>query len=531
VETSHKVEEGTISSSEVSSPVEETPGDKYLRRIAKKASITVGGNVITQLFGPITGVITTRALGMEMYGIYSICVSWTGMLADLSRVGFGGDTLIRFIGQYTGERRLDKAKGAIEYITKVVTVLSLLLTVALAIFAEPFARLVLKMPEAATPLRFFAPAIFLTSLYGALIAMLAGFQAQRYIVLASSIWANVANLISLVIFVFLGMKLYAGLGSSLIQDVTILVLSIYFLFKVFPGLRDRQLKPVVEKKQLRTYAGTIFATSLFSKYAYRLDLLFLGRYALAAEVGVYAVALKLQPIIYMPHYAISQIFAPLVAQLYAQGEHEELESIYKTVTKWTMSFSLPIFATFALFGESILAIFGKDLHGAMLPLTILGVGSSVVDGLGMSGQVIAMIGKPHVNLINSIIITVVSIGLYLLLIPTYGAVGAAVASAAALIIINLIRVAEVYSFLRIHPLKWSIWKVGAALGIALIPVLAVQRLAIVRAFSWAWIPETLLLWGVYFGATWMLGLDSADRVVVDAILRKVRRRSKKEAKR
>lgn len=501
----------------------EGDGHSYVRKVAKNAGISAAGTIISQLFGPITGVITARALGIEAYGVYSLYTSWTGTIADFSRFGLAGDTMIRFLGSYKGEGRLDKAKGAILYATKLTVIVASILTVGLFLFAGPFATHVLKSAKDVDALRFFAPAVLLTALYGVVIASLTGLQAQRYVVLANSIGGNIANLVSLLLFLALGMKLYAALGSSLIQDLAILVLGLIFLFKVFPGLRKKELQPVLEKKELLTFSGTIFATSLFSKYTFRLDLLFLGWFGTAAQVGGYAVASKFQPLIYMPHYAVAQIFAPVIAELYVRRETQELERLYKTVTKWTSSLSLPIFATLVLFHVPILMIFGKDFRGAAIPLIVLGIGNSFADAFGMSGHVIVMTGRASLNLVNSIITMVVTISLFLLLIPKYGSVGAAVAFTVATVIVNIVRMAEVYYYFKIHPFKWTLLKIPAALLVGLGPVYGVRALDAHDVIPWRWVLELLLFWGTYCLATWLLRLDADDRVVVDALLGRLRK--------
>lgn len=490
----------------------------YLKKIAKNAGITAGGQLLSQVLGPITGIITTRALGAELYGIYTLATYWTSMLADFSTLGFAG-MLNRFSASYKGEGRLDKAKGAILLSLKIALIAGSVLALGLALFAEPFCRYVIKQPEYATAFRFVSIAILFTALYSIFIAALNGLQQQGYVVLTNAVVANVTKLISLVVLLAFGFELYAALASSLLQDLIVLVLAGTFLLKVFPGLRERSLPATTEKKRLWKFSSTLFATSLFNKHTFQLDVVFLGMFCQPLEVGLYAVALRLQPLIYMPHMAIMQIFGPIVAELHARRQHNEMAKLYKAVTKWTTAFSLPIFLTIVLFYEPILSIFGKEFHGAVTALLILGVGNFFADMFGMSGQVLTMIGKPGVNLANSIVITVLSVTLYLFLIPRKGIVGAAIAYAVTHGVINMVRLFEVRHFLNIHPFKASLWKVPFAAGLALLGVLGLQNEWFLIAPP-LWVLQLVIFWCVYAATVYMLRLDADDLVVVHALKRK-----------
>ncbi|MDZ7267787.1 MAG: flippase [candidate division KSB1 bacterium] len=492
----------------------------YLKKIAKNAGLTASGQLLSQVLGPLSGIITTRALGAELYGIYTLTTYWTGTLADLSTLGFAG-MLTRFSASYKGEGRLDKAKGAILLSLKIALLVGGVLALALAVLAEPFCRHVVKQPGYAHAFRFASIAVLFTAVYSIFLAALNGLQQQGHAVLANSVAANLTKLLTLVALLACGLQLYAALASSLLQDLVILMLAGFFLVKVFPGLRDPGLPATSEKKKLWQFSGTLFATSLFNKHTFQLDILFLGMFCQPAEVGLYAVALRLQPLIYMPHTAIMQIFGPVVAELNARGRVTELAGLYKTVTKWTASLSLPVFLTIVLFHQPILGIFGREFHGATLVLLILSAGNLLADIFGMAGQVLTMIGRPLVNLINSLVIAVISVVLYLTLIPQAGIIGAAVAYATATLAVNLLRLAEVHHFLRIHPLQASLWKLGVAACASSAAVVLLRTATSFGSLPQSWLWLLLLLWLLYGGCLYVLGLDDDDRVVLAAIRRRL----------
>lgn len=494
----------------------------YLKTIARNALISAGGKAVSFFTGPITAIITTRALGADLYGIYSLANYWTSLLADIARLGFGG-SLLRFTATYNGAGRTDKTKGAIFLALKVSLAAGGIFTVGMIIFAGQFAGAVLKRPDVAAAFRFFSLAIIFTAVYGCFISALTGFKEQRYVVLANTVIPNMVKLITLVMLLFLGLRLYAALASSLLQDIAILGLGAWFLLKVFPQMRSRSLVPVTEKKELWNFSGTVFATSLFNRHARQMDVIFLGMFRPMHEVGLYTVATRLQPLIYMPHQTIMQIFGPVVAELYSRNETEKIKPLYKTVTKWTASLSMPVFMSIIFFYDPILAIFGKEYRGAAAALLIMGVGSVLGDMFGMSGQVITMIGRPAVNLANSVITAAISVPLYILLIPRWGIIGAAAAYSSSFLLINAARVAQVSWLMRMQPLKASIWKTIAASAASAASVLLMRKTAWTAHAGYLWIAELVILWVVYMVVTRLLGFDAEDKVVIDAIKRRVRK--------
>lgn len=498
-----------------------TSQSEYTKRIAKNAGISAIGSMIGFVFAPISGLITTRALGVELYGIYSLVTYWTNFLAGLSTLGFGG-ALTRFISSYRGEKRLDKVKGSIHLSLKVGIIVSSAMTILVFLFPGVICNMLCRQPSMADAFRFFSFNILFTAIYSVLLAALTGFQNQRAVVLSNSILGNAAKIMSLLIFLAFGLKLYAALASSIIQDLVVLCAAVVFLLKVFPELGRRGVKAVSEASKLWKFSGTMFATSLLNRYTIRLDLLFLGFYCSLADVGMYSVALRLQPLIYTPHYAISQIFGPIVAELSLKNNRKEMQYLYRTVTKWTASFSLPIFLTIGLFHQPILELFGNDFKGASAALLILGLGNSFADIFGMSGQVIVMIGKPGLNLVNTICSATVAVGLFTLLIPRYGMIGAAIATAVSVGLINCIRLAQVYKIVGIHPFSTSLAKLVICSLLSGVAIYFAYSGSLLGKFPGAWLIYLVAFWAIYSILWWSNVMENDDRLVIDAIKSKIR---------
>src|SRR5204862_773939 len=112
-------------------------------------------------------------------------------------------------------------------------------------------------------------------------------------------------------------------------------------------------------------------------------------------------------------------------------------------TRWSFSLSWPIFLCCALFHDVILGIFGEKYIAGGVVLVVLALGNLVDAGVGSVNYLLVMTGHPKIILTNTITTVVVNITLALLLVPRFGVVGAAIAAASTVILLNAVALIEV----------------------------------------------------------------------------------------
>lgn len=501
-----------------------------IKKIAKNSLISGVGSIVNLITTPLTSIITTRVLGAELFGIYSLVQSWGALLSNLSSFGLNG-TNLRFIPTYKGLGERSKIKGSIFWTLRVSFFASLTFTVFILLFPSWFCELLIHRPETITQekfdanivnaFRFYAVSILMTSMYMVMMSSLNGLQEIKYKVLSSEIIGSATKVISLIFFIFFGWDLYAALGSNLVQDGVILCVSFYFLVKVFPELRIPSFKPVYEKKEMNKFAMALFTNSLLSKYTFQLDVIFLGFFTTMRDVGIYTVALRLQPLIYLPHYTISTIFNPLTAELHAGKKFDELKVLYQTVTKWSLTLSLPIFTTVVMFSSEILNIFGKDFSEGIVLVLVMSLGNLLHDFFGLAGNVIMMTGRIKINLINSAIMAVVNFVLYYFLIKYYGIMGAAVGNALSMIILHTITMLEVKYFFGFVPFRKSLYKPVLSILISVVLIEATVSFLKLPWYQYTFIIYVFALWLFYIIGLFILKFDDYDRYIIKRIVDKI----------
>lgn len=491
----------------------------YLTTIAKNSIWTSSGGILSQLIVPVISVISTRLLGVELYGVLNLLSYWGNILADFARIGTG-DSLLRFIPKYKSNNKESCITGVISFSFVTTLTISCILTVLVIIFSSKISYILFKNDLYVNYIILYSPTIVFTAIYLTFISILHSFKNQKQVVFARDLISNLSKLFTLVLLALLGYRLMAALLSNLIRDLTILGLTLFFLVKYYKKFLNLFKAKYGEKKEFSKYSFTLFGTSLFNKYTFRLDIIFLGFLRNTFDVGLYSVALKIQPFIYMVSSSMSLIFSPIVVELYEKKDFTNLSFIYKKVTKWTFMISFPLVCLIAIFSQKILSIFGSSFIMASDSLIILCIGSLVADVLGLSGQIINMIGKPMVNLINSICLTVIMVALFFVFIPKYGIWGAAFSYSIGLLVVNIVRVIEVYKFINIHPFQFNFIKVViSALITSAIVYWGNFLLGNIQTNLYLWIIEILAFLIIYLGLILLFKLDEYD-IMVYKILKK-----------
>jgi len=173
-------------------------------------------------------------------------------------------------------------------------------------------------------------------------------------------------------------------------------------------------------------------------YSYS-DIIILGFFHSNEDVGVYRAVGQLGTLVVFGLSAINQILQPNFAKLYAS---KDIDKLQKIVTY--SSFAIFIFASipalvFFFFGEFILKfIFGDEFVIGFIPLVILTLGQLANAAFGSVGALLNMTGHEKDAMRGMMYSLGINIFLAFILIPQFGMLGAAISTAASLMVWNII---------------------------------------------------------------------------------------------
>ena len=133
---------------------------------------------------------------------------------------------------------------------------------------------------------------------------------------------------------------------------------------------------------------------------------------------------------------------------------------------------------------------------------------------------IVMTGHPRLALVNSVATLILNATLNLILIPTWGVVGAAVATGASITIVSIVRLLQVYRLLKLWPYDSTFFKPCIASVVALSVALVMNHLVPAELSLFHLIVNLVALWSIYAVTTMLLGFSDEDRIVLSRTKRR-----------
>lgn len=487
--------------------------------MAKGGGITFVGALLAYGVRFVMGIVVARSLGSDQFGLYNLALTVASIAAGMALLGLPS-ALVRYISLFASRRD----EGGIWSILQIglgsTTALSLLLALCMYLFATPIAEHIFHEIELSPLLRLASLMVPSLTLVDILAAATRGFKRMEYTAIVKNVLQPLIKFVLVVIFAITGLNTVQALTAHTLSVVLVSGTLLYFLNRMF-SLRRPLRTTRRDAKAVFKFALPLHMDYLIRTFRGNVQMLLLGALNTATTVGVFSVATQVNMIGRMFHQSIVTASMPIVSELYGREDKTQLARFYQTMTKWTFTLNLPLFITVLLFSEPILSIFGEDFVSGALALTILAWGNLVNTGTGICGVVINMTGNTTFNLINSVMLTALTLTLNLLLIPRWGVVGAATATMAAAILVNLLRLTEVFVLFRLLPYNASFLK-PVTVGLATMLVAwGIRQLFHTDGHIVSTIVNIALLFAVYVAGILMLGLSQEDRAVLSRITRRV----------
>jgi O-antigen/teichoic acid export membrane protein len=156
--------------------------------------------------------------------------------------------------------------------------------------------------------------------------------------------------------------------------------------------------------------------------------------AVAEYRAVYSVA-GLNLVVYQAFYLL---FVPVASRMFARQDPAAINALYWKTASWITILTFPVFAiTCALAGPVTVLLFGEQYASAGTLLAVLALGHYFHAALGFNAAALRVHGKLRLIVAGDAAAAATAIALALLLIPRYGAFGAAVAAAGTLVLHNI----------------------------------------------------------------------------------------------
>jgi O-antigen/teichoic acid export membrane protein len=190
--------------------------------------------------------------------------------------------------------------------------------------------------------------------------------------------------------------------------------------------------PVFRTREWLATAALLAANSgliLLNSYA---DVLLLGALSTLAEVGIYRVAVQVSLFSGFVYTALNLLASQRFAYLRAKGDQKGLQDTAVRMSRVAALGSLPLPAVFAMAGKPLVAFaFGAAFIPSLAPMFVLFLNQTLYASAGMTRTLLVMCGKEGALIPFTLVSIALNLGLGTLLIPRYGAIGAALSTSTA----------------------------------------------------------------------------------------------------
>jgi O-antigen/teichoic acid export membrane protein len=169
-------------------------------------------------------------------------------------------------------------------------------------------------------------------------------------------------------------------------------------------------------------------------------ILLLGYYYGTADVALFHVALGLAAQTKVVIESFALLYVPTASRLFAAGDFEAINDLYWRTAIWIAVLSFPLFALcFVAATPLTTLLFGAPYAASGPFLSILALGGFVEAAMGFNRQTLRVLGRIRTVVVVNLSAAACNVLLALLLVPSFGALGAAVTMSGTWIINNVLR--------------------------------------------------------------------------------------------
>jgi O-antigen/teichoic acid export membrane protein len=427
--------------------------EKHLKTVTKGAGLVFAGLLFSKILTYFYRLIIARYYGPEDYGLISIGLSLITVLIVFLVLGMDSG-IIRYVPEYNTKNDQKRVKGTILNSLRISLPLSVavaaLLWMLSPVLAGVFAKDAATQAGLTLVFQIFSVTLPFSACYNILIAASKGFQRMDYPVYADNIFFSTVLVSTVALFSLFGLGL-GGIAASYAITIIVSFLFIFYffnrrIFNLFGGS-----KAVYETRTLVGYSAPLFIGSVAGIVLGSFDTIFLGLFKNAADVGIYNAALPTAKFILVFSSAFAALFSPIIIEYRTRKMEREILTLYKTTTKWIFFTGLPFFLILMFFSKNVLNVmFGQEYVASATALSVLGM-AFFVQSVLMTGHLMLIIDKTKYVMMTIIVATIISIFLDIALIPSYGILGAAIATSFSVVLNILLNSFFAWRFTRMNP--------------------------------------------------------------------------------
>lgn len=236
-----------------------------------------------------------------------------------------------------------------------------------------------------------------------------------------------------------------GIGFVMAHSLVFMV-SVAVYFRNFSLLKQlNSISSFSLDSDLLTFAIPQNINMTLNRFITGVDVLMLPMFGISAvQVGYYAAGSMIIREVRNVKLIFSTAFAPQIVRLFDSGRIRQLSYHFSETSRWVSAISLPLLFTIAIFRQDLLLLlYGEYTYDTLFMLFLLPV-PYLYGSFSLAGNIIIMTGHSRLSLFNTVVSSMINIGLNFWLIPQSGLIGAAIASSLTMLLLSILELMETY---------------------------------------------------------------------------------------
>ncbi|AKA48384.1 hypothetical protein IX51_03955 [uncultured archaeon] len=382
------------------------------------------GVSVQVISGAVFYLALTRLFTTSQVGAIALFVAINGLFNIVFQLGLGRGAQ-HFISYYIGRHDLRSAKKVLLKIVSYGFIFSILSYIAIYLLSGDISLLLLKDERIHLAiLRLLGIVVFGNVLFGVLNSSLLGLQKFKLSAIINIIVWTCYYLIAFVFAFIGGSLLYIILGwvVGILAGVAIEFASIIKIISSYAGGGNSTPSRVIFYYSIPVFLFSI--TSFGASYA---DRFIVAGFMALSQLGIYNIALLISSSINFIITPFGNILLPKFSELYGLGKKDAIRNNFRVASLLLSYVFVPAaLGVISISGPLISTLAGVRYVGAMWPLDIIMFSAALFVVFNISIQALASIRKTRVLIFTSSSSFTINVSLSLLLIPSFGTIGAAV---------------------------------------------------------------------------------------------------------
>ncbi len=395
----------------------------------------------------ISQVVLARWMGEFQYGVFVLVWLTMIIIGDLACFGLH-TTIIRYVPEYAQRRLYDPLRGIL-FAGRLFAFLSATV-IALAGMAALW--LLRDRVEPYYLIPFILGFVCLPMI--ALGAMLDGIARSRTWTMLALTPSYIVR--PLLVLLFMTVAHAAGLPASADVALALSIAATWLTtagqFLVVGRALGRDIPAGPRDQRLAEWmkvALPIFLVEGFFFLLINVDVLMVGHVLPPEQVAIYFAATKIMALAHFVYFSVKASVAQRYSDLLHGGDRAAFEDFVRASARWTFWPTLLLGLVVLAIGWPLLRLFGPAFTAAYPLLFILIVGVVARGSVGPAETLLNMTGKQNICALLYAATLGVNVALNLVLIPRFGLTGAAVSTAAAMVMEAALLSTAVYRTMRI----------------------------------------------------------------------------------